>query len=141
MGRTVSIRFKTEQNTLTAMKQVLDAVNKAQRKVWHSIAEDQGLNTIEFLHAEKQKENWSNGARIHSTDFTTFAILFKMDGNEKAILINDCGCVNASMGFTEENADFMNKVMDELEHFADETLRLYHEDECQRTVHSKTVTA
>tara|TARA_Y100001960_G_scaffold1222_1_gene1353 strand:- start:29890 stop:30312 length:423 start_codon:yes stop_codon:yes gene_type:complete len=139
MGRTVSIRFKTKQNTLTAMKQVLDAVNKAQRKIWHSIAEEQGLNTIEFLHAEKQKDNWSNGAHIHSTDFTTFAILFKMDGKEKSILINDYSCVNASMGFTEENADFMNKVLDELEHLADETLRLYHEDECQRTVHSKTV--
>ena len=117
MGRTVSIRFKTKQNTLTAMKQVLDAVNKAQRKIWHSIAEEQGLNTIEFLHAEKQKDNWK----------------------EKSILINDYSCVNASMGFTEENADFMNKVLDELEHLADETLRLYHEDECQRTVHSKTV--
>lgn len=141
MGRTVSIKFKTEENTLDAMQQVLDAVNKAQRKIFKNLADEQGLTVPEFLFAHNENENWTNGVRIHSTDFINFALLFRMNGSEKCVRVNDYGCVSASMGLTEENDDFMNKVMDELQNIANETLRLYHEDECQRTIHSKTVAA
>ena len=130
MSVSTTIKMKFSRPVLTVLNEILSVVNIEQRIELDKHMESNDVTFRPFFLMSNSnldssgKKKWTNGARIHSTNFTTFAILFGLDG-EKAIMLNVIEDeIFLSMNSSEQHNSFMGKIAVSIDNQFDETVYL-----------------
>jgi len=130
MSKTISLKLSSTLPTNTVFQAILDAVNVTQRKFLDTEMVYAGFTyRPTFINDDKNKDEngeklWSNGTRIVAYDFSTFAVLFGLNGQKSLMLNSDFHEFSASLADTPENKDFLNEVADILRDKIDEYITL-----------------